>query len=501
MSKRGIQDDNDTSPFKKAKTDEGHRFLIGAYIPGIVIGKGGEKIKSVRESAGVGISISNSDNRDIKDRVMTIRGDANSCATAIGLITQHILQHNETAAEDKQASTDCRLLVHERQAGAILGKAGATIKQIMADSGAHMRLSNEALPGSTDKACSITGTPSQIQDAVLATIQKTEENPLREGTPSVHYLATPAAASPPASPYGASAAPQQQLLEQQQLMAAAAYFAQSYPGHPNPYDQMIQQAAAANPYAPAPGAGAAPTQTGPQVQFDLTIAADLAGAVIGKGGAGCNNIKAQTGCNVSVGDATSTGTRAVAVRGPQDAIGAALGMIRQLAEPQGSMAPTAVTETMTIPSAMSGAVIGKGGKTIKDIKSQSGCHIQLAEPSAEAPDTRTVSMTGGPIAIQIATYLVQQKCEAQSAFLSGGAVGDQQVEQVSIPSMCVGNVIGKGGATINSIKQQSGCNVSIAEASPTAPDTRIATIKGSASGIQTAVILINQCMQAQASYA
>lgn len=49
-------------------------------------------------------------------------------------------------------------------AGAIIGKGGGRIRRIRSESNAFIQI-DEALPGSTDRIITITGTPKQIQAA------------------------------------------------------------------------------------------------------------------------------------------------------------------------------------------------------------------------------------------------------------------------------------------------------------------------------------------------
>jgi len=322
---------------------------------------------------------------------MLVRGEPANIGKAMLLISQLLLDANTTAGPDKQAATDVRILFHKNQAGAIIGKGGATIKQFMADSGAKIRVTTDALPMTTEKSCIIVGTPAQIQIAVEAVVAKLIEHPLPENIESVQYLSNvmPQYAAPQA-PYGYGA-PQV-----------------------NPY----------NPYMVNPAAARAPVvmpQNGPggdvQMEFELLVPAECGGAIIGKGGQSVKNIKQASECNVSVGEAdASAGTRTVKVRGAACKIPVALRMIQDFAEPVGTATQT---EAISIPSACSGAVIGKQGRTINEMKGLSGCNISLAEPCAEAPEMRTVNITGTNVAIQIAAFLLRQRCELQNAMVAG----------------------------------------------------------------------------------
>lgn len=492
MLKRGAFVTDGSAPVKKFRgsQDGGHRFAIGNMVPGIVIGKGGLKVKNVREEAGVNVSISDSVSQS-QDRVMVIRGEPANVATAILMISQLILDANETSSADKQASPDVRVLLHQIQAGAIIGKAGATIRQIMADSGAQVRVTNDALPGTTEKVCIMVGSPAQLQAACELVLTKLVENPIRESTQTVPYLT---------SPQAPQAQQQQQSSFPPQMPEAMAAYYSAYGAQAgfNPYMNQQMMMAAASASASQSGQGGAGSAL---MEYELVVPAEAGGAIIGKGGQAVKAIRQHSDCNVSVGE-TNGGTRVVTIKGAANQIPTALNMIKEVAELPGAQPQS---EIISIPTSCSGAVIGKGGRAINEIKAMSSCNISLAEPSAEAPEMRTVNITGTNIAVQIAAFLVRQKCEQQNAMASGAGNGQPTqngtqngemtcTEQISIPSNCAGNVIGKRGATIDSIKSQSGCSISIKDSSNEAPDTRLVVIQGSAEGIQSAKMLINQYM-------
>jgi len=70
-----------------------------------------------------------------------------------------------------------------------------------------------------------------------------------------------------------------------------------------------------------------------------------------------------------------------------------------------------VLKKIAIPTVCAGAVIGKGGTIINDIKGQSGCQIRIADPDPASPNERVVTVTGSPQGIQTAVYLIRQRVE------------------------------------------------------------------------------------------
>ena len=57
---------------------------------------------------------------------------------------------------------------------------------------------------------------------------------------------------------------------------------------------------------------------------------------------------------------------------------------------------------------MVGAIIGRGGAKIRDIRLQSGAQVKIGDPESGAT-TRTVTITGSEQGVQLAYYLVYQR--------------------------------------------------------------------------------------------
>jgi len=78
----------------------------------------------------------------------------------------------------------------------------------------------------------------------------------------------------------------------------------------------------------------------------------------------------------------------------------------------GAAAGVTKTEKIVIPTVCAGTVIGKGGTIIRDIKTQSGTNITIADPEPTAQADRVVSVTGTAQGIAAAIYLIRQRVES-----------------------------------------------------------------------------------------
>jgi len=76
---------------------------------------------------------------------------------------------------DNEGKTSTQVTIPKDLAGAIIGKGGFRIRRIRTKSNAFIQI-DEALPGSTDRIITITGTPNQIQAAQYMLQQSVREN-------------------------------------------------------------------------------------------------------------------------------------------------------------------------------------------------------------------------------------------------------------------------------------------------------------------------------------
>ncbi|KQS62222.1 heterogeneous nuclear ribonucleoprotein K isoform X2 [Drosophila erecta] len=71
------------------------------------------------------------------------------------------------------------------------------------------------------------------------------------------------------------------------------------------------------------------------------------------------------------------------------------------------------TTQVTIPKELAGAIIGKGGGRIRRIRNESSAYITIDEPLPNSND-RIITISGTPKQIQMAQYLLQQRLVSQS---------------------------------------------------------------------------------------
>lgn len=153
---------------------------------------------------------------------------------------------------------------------------------------------------------------------------------------------------------------------------------------------------------------------------------------------------------------------------------------------------------LIIPHAVIGLVIGKGGENIKRIQNESGAMVRVDPNTVDEKGNKMCTITGTKQAVDEAHRQVQSVIEnaatnkrPRMAQDGGGGGGGAEQYRMKIPAQRTGAIIGKGGETIKSIKQQSGCDIELDKhAKECGPDESVFIIRGSSDRIAKARALI-----------
>ncbi|XP_014260127.1 heterogeneous nuclear ribonucleoprotein K-like [Cimex lectularius] len=180
------------------------RLLLHQSLAGCVIGKGGSKVKELREKTNAKIKIFGTCCPRSTDRVVSIIGKPEVAVDGLREVLLLIKDtpqkgyaesYNPEYFEDGYAEEyggfgparvwdrpDFRMRESSEQvtipkdlAGAIIGKGGMRIRRVRGDSGADITI-DEPLPGSNDRIITIKGTQQQIQLAQYLLQQSVRES-------------------------------------------------------------------------------------------------------------------------------------------------------------------------------------------------------------------------------------------------------------------------------------------------------------------------------------
>jgi len=215
----------------------------------------------------------------------------------------------------------------------------------------------------------------------------------------------------------------------------------------------------------------------------VSIPAAAVGKVIGRGGATIRSLEEKYSSKVTVPKVApgTTGSVLVSVSGDnKNAVAAAIAEIGSLAA--ASDAPRAprearperaatVKDTVTVPQANVGRIIGKGGQTIKDLQYSTGCRINVPSPDAADPSHVHVSVSG-PSREAVDDAIHKINALVASAASSGGGMGAPRTPvsyahtaHVDIPAGSVGKVIGRAGATIQDLQSRFDVSIKVPKSS------------------------------------
>ncbi|XP_030662105.1 poly(rC)-binding protein 3 isoform X21 [Nomascus leucogenys] len=276
------------------------------------------------------------------------------------------------------------------------------------------------------------------------------------------------------------------------------------------------------------------------------------GSIIGKKGETVKKMREESGARINISEGNCP-ERIVTITGPTDAIFKAFAMIAYKFEediinsmsnsPATSKPP--VTLRLVVPASQCGSLIGKGGSKIKEIRESPGAQVQVAGAMLPNSTERAVTISGTPDAIiqcvkqicvvMLEAYTIQgqyaiphpdqltklhQLAMQQTPFpplgqtnpafpgeklplhsseeaqnLMGQSSGldaspPASTHELTIPNDLIGCIIGRQGTKINEIRQMSGAQIKIANATEGSSERQI-TITGTPANISLAQYLIN----------
>nr|XP_037840877.1 poly(rC)-binding protein 3 isoform X16 [Chlorocebus sabaeus] len=267
------------------------------------------------------------------------------------------------------------------------------------------------------------------------------------------------------------------------------------------------------------------------------------GSIIGKKGETVKKMREESGARINISEGNCP-ERIVTITGPTDAIFKAFAMIAYKFEediinsmsnsPATSKPP--VTLRLVVPASQCGSLIGKGGSKIKEIRESTGAQVQVAGDMLPNSTERAVTISGTPDAIiqcvkQICVVMLESppkgatipyrpKPASTPVIFAGGqqltklhqlamqqtpfpplgqtnpafpgldASPPASTHELTIPNDLIGCIIGRQGTKINEIRQMSGAQIKIANATEGSSERQI-TITGTPANISLAQYLIN----------
>ncbi|OXB76820.1 UNVERIFIED_CONTAM: hypothetical protein H355_003837 [Colinus virginianus] len=214
----------------------------------------------------------------------------------------------------------------------------------------------------------------------------------------------------------------------------------------------------------------------PPVTLRLVVPASQCGSLIGKGGSKIKEIRESTGAQVQVaGDMLPNSTeRAVTISGTPDAI---IQCVKQICVVMLESPPKGATIPYR-PKPASAPIIFAGGQAFT-------IQGQYAIPHPDLTKLHQLAMQHPPF-----TPLGQ----TTPGFPGLDATSPTSSHELTIPNDLIGCIIGRQGSKINEIRQMSGAQIKIANATEGSAERQV-TITGSPANISLAQYLINASLE------
>lgn len=410
-----------TSPHKRYRQgDDELRLLIPSKVAGSIIGKGGQNITKLRSQYKASIIVPDCPG---PERVLTISSDLTTVLQVLNEVVPNLEENGSRHGSDE---IDVRMLVHQSQAGCIIGKGGLKIKELREKTGARIKIYSHCCPHSTDRLISICGKPTTCIECIRELIATIKTSPLKGVNNPYDPHNFDDFYADDYGGYGSGDGGQGKAGGFGGPGGRGGAGGGGGVGGGGGGGGMVPRRDSRSdmnrpfPLPPRSGprgaAGAGGMSGGPP---DRGYGGNSRTGTTGAGGGGYDGGRgagytANRGGPPPYGGGSYNGDGWGMQGGAPNGLGG--GSNSGMGGPpmggnnqgnQGNMGASKISTQVTIPKDLAGAIIGKGGARIKKIRSDSGAGITIDEPLTGSND-RIITITGLPSQIQMAQYLLQQ---------------------------------------------------------------------------------------------
>jgi len=248
----------------------------------------------------------------------------------------------------------------------------------------------------------------------------------------------------------------------------------------------------------------------PSIVLEMRVPNAVVGAIIGKGGENLAKLQRETGANMTVSRENEMPPgetlRMITLKGSpesvkflQDRLEALVAdKLAQAAQPgTNEVQAKKFNHHMPVPNSKVGAVIGRGGTTMRQIQERTGAILKIpSAPDSNNSEVRTIAISadseGCILAAQaeIAAIVASGSAGGSSTAMAntGTAPGGANVKHV-VPDEKVGSIIGKAGATVKELQARLGVKIQIPSAADpnSMPLVRTLTLSGPPDAVYRAI--------------
>ncbi|OON16984.1 KH domain protein [Opisthorchis viverrini] len=311
------------------------------------------------------------------ERVLVLDGD-------LGSVLEIFVENLERMQNNRDEGVDLRLLVHQSQAGCIIGRGGYKIKELREQSGLQtLKVYQMLCPGSTDRVIQLVGDLDKVVDCLQAIAELLEGAPPKGSRQN--YDARDADESI-AADYGGWGVGNQNaalgLVQRRNNLSTAAY------GQNNVLAAGLFGGGGTGVTVAGRTGGQAAAVT--QALASSLPHASAAAMLAATGG--------QTAGGPNAGPAGDAAAAAAMM-----AAGLMRGLPNRVA--MNFLTPTTTTQ-VSVSNKMIGAIMGRAGVRINQVRQESNADIKISRQEPGVED-RIITITGTPEQIQNAQFLLQ----------------------------------------------------------------------------------------------
>nr|XP_032800340.1 heterogeneous nuclear ribonucleoprotein K-like [Petromyzon marinus] len=408
--KRPAEDSGEEQSTKRSRNNDDSRVelrvLMQSRNAGAVIGKGGKHIKALRADYNATITVPDSSG---PERILIVIASIES----IGHVMGHVIPALEEYQHYKNRDFECetRMLVHQSQAGGIIGLKGAKIKELRDRTSTSIKVFQECCPRSTDRVVLISGKPDSVVECLKSILYDLQESQIK-------------GRSLPYDPnfydetydYGGFT-----MAYDERGAGPGAGWGRPPPRPPHHGGGGGGGGGGGRFYDRGPGGGRQGPPPGPPMGMQGGGGGGgMRGSREGRGGGRPGERGGRGGVGgYGVGPPMRSGGGYGGGYDEEDMSGYGRGAAGGGGGggggggSYGSMGGPVTSSQVSIPKDLAGSIIGKGGMRIKQIRAESGASIKIDEP-LEGSEERIITITGTQDQIQNAQYLLQNSVKQYS---------------------------------------------------------------------------------------
>ncbi|ESO10824.1 hypothetical protein HELRODRAFT_190193 [Helobdella robusta] len=345
------------------------RILVAGDLVGAIIGKKGSTVKSITTQHKARVDVHGKENTGLAEKVISIYGQPDNCSNALrGMLK--ILE--EESHNVNRGSFVLKMLAEDRYCGRIIGKEGKFIKKVKEDTDTKITLSNmqDLMSIYPDRIITIKGDIDGMVKAQSAISAKLNECLEKDMVNNNNML----------------------------IPSNGMHDSRRINGHSGPASHP-----SGHPISSHHPSNMTASTVGTSEMCQISVPNSMVGSIIGAGGSIIKQIMLDSNAHVVVEPKHDTehkdAERVVTIRGSADACWKASYFIFEKVKGESMSGGDDRLKTgIKVPKSMVGRIVGKNGRSIREIQRLTGANIKL--PDRQDEDEVLIEVFGNFMATQ-----------------------------------------------------------------------------------------------------